>query len=64
MLKVAELIKKLAEKGKTILIATHDPELVSYTCNHICFLKSGKLEFIKKVEECKTWLGDYFSLCI
>lgn len=43
MLEVAENIKTLKNNGKTILLITHDPELIYKCCTHLLFLRKGKV---------------------
>lgn len=62
MMEVSKLLKKLSKMKKTIFIVTHDPELVSNTCDHVCFLKNGELDWIKPVSECENWLKSYFRI--
>ncbi|MCT4660837.1 MAG: ABC transporter ATP-binding protein [Tissierellales bacterium] len=52
MFEVSKLMKQLARKGKSIFIVTHDPELVASTCDHVCFLKNGELDWMKPASEC------------
>ncbi|MEM3906344.1 MAG: ABC transporter ATP-binding protein [Nitrososphaerota archaeon] len=40
---VAELFKKLNEKGKTILVVTHDVDVASYA-RRILYIRDGKIE--------------------
>ncbi len=35
MLRVSKLLRELKEKGKTIIIVTHDIELIKTACTHI-----------------------------
>ena len=44
MEKVASLLKKLAKSGSTVLVSTHDPELIEQCCDYELFIKKGKCE--------------------
>ncbi len=41
MVKVAELLKELAAGGSTVLVSTHDPELIELCCDHIIRVENG-----------------------
>lgn len=43
MKEVAENIKYLINKGKTVFIVTHDPEFINLCCTHIIHLKNGQV---------------------
>lgn len=43
MVKVAELLRELAASGSTVLVSTHDPELIELCCNHIIRIDDGKV---------------------
>ena len=43
MCTVAELLKKLAKQGKTILVSTHDPELIKLCCTHVIRIEKGEI---------------------
>ena len=45
MERVGELLKELASSGKTVLVSTHDPELIEKACNHVLCINKGKVEF-------------------
>ena len=47
MVKVAKLLQKLAEDGKTVLVSTHDPELIEICCTHVLRLEKGKGEIFE-----------------
>ena len=40
---VSGLIKELKEKGKTIFIVTHDPELIIECCDELIYMQDGKV---------------------
>jgi len=45
---VSALIKDLKDKGKTIFIVTHDPELIAECCDELIYIQDGKaLEYGK-----------------
>lgn len=43
MEKVGELLKKLAEAGITVLVVTHDPELVELCCDYVMRIEDGEV---------------------
>jgi ABC-type multidrug transport system ATPase subunit len=45
------LIKKIAENGKTIILASHLLDEVQKVCTHFCVLKKGNLVHIGPIEE-------------
>ena len=49
MLEVAENLTQLSEMGKTLLIITHDPELLAECCNYFVFIENGGI----------VWCGPY-----
>lgn len=42
---VMDLVKSLNEKGKTIILVTHDMDIVYRYASRVCFLKDGKIDF-------------------
>jgi energy-coupling factor transport system ATP-binding protein len=45
MMRISEHLKALAQKGKTILIITHDYEFAAMTCNRVLhFVDEGHVE--------------------
>lgn len=49
MVKVSELLKQLAAAGKTVLVSTHDPELIGLCCDYILHINNGRADSIQKV---------------
>lgn len=43
MEEVAENFKRLSDQGKTLLIITHDPELLTKCCNYFVFIENGQV---------------------
>lgn len=43
MREVAELLKQLSEKGKTVFVSTHDPELIALCCDQTVRIREGRL---------------------
>ena len=41
MLEVAKILKDLRDMGKTILLITHDPELIDCCCDYFVFMEKG-----------------------
>lgn len=50
MEKVGELLKKLAGFGSTVLVATHDPELIDICCDYVLCIEDGKVSYLRKVK--------------
>jgi len=49
MEKVGELLKELASMGKTVLVSTHDSELIETCCDHTLFIEKGRAVSLEKV---------------
>lgn len=49
MAKVGELLKSLALRGNTVMVVTHDPELIELSCDYVLHIENGKPGYIKKV---------------
>ena len=45
MEKVAELLKGLAASGKTVLVSTHDSELIEKCCDHVLCIEKGRVGY-------------------
>jgi energy-coupling factor transport system ATP-binding protein len=43
MLRVSEVLRKLREKGKTVIIVTHDAELIKSACTYTLPFETIKL---------------------
>ena len=43
MKQVGDMLKKLAKSGSTILVSTHDPELLALCCDEVIHIERGKL---------------------
>lgn len=48
--KVGALLKRLAAAGNTVLVATHDPELIELCCDYVLSVENGRLGYMKTVE--------------
>lgn len=46
---VAGLLRSLAERGKTVIVSTHDPELISVCCDYLLCLEQGRVKYFRKV---------------
>lgn len=44
MKQTAVMFGKLRERGKTVLVITHDPELIGECCTHILHIEHGRVE--------------------
>ena len=43
---VMDLVKRLNEQGKTIILVTHDMDIVYRYASKVCFLKNGSIDFM------------------
>ena len=41
-------MKSLAASGNTILVVTHDPELIELCCDYVLCIENGRLGFMNK----------------
>jgi energy-coupling factor transport system ATP-binding protein len=60
MVEVANLIKELSDMDKTILIVSHDPELINRVCNYFIFIKDGTVQWSGKPIDNKNRLLHHF----
>ena len=44
---VGELLKELAASGKTVLVSTHDPELIEKACDHVLCINNGTVGYFR-----------------
>ncbi len=44
MEKVGQLLKNLAKSGKTVLVSTHDPELIDKCCDYVLCIDRGRIK--------------------
>ena len=49
MTTVAAMLKSLAERGKTVIVSTHDPELIALCCDYILCIEKGRVRYLRKV---------------
>ena len=49
MEKVASLLKELANSGSTVLVSTHDPELIVLCCDYVLQIDEGKVAGLEKI---------------
>lgn len=62
MQEVSKNILQLKEKGKTVLIITHDPELIEASCDYVLFLEAGKVKYQGHItKEAVNYLNDFFA---
>ncbi|WDV48105.1 ABC transporter ATP-binding protein [Clostridiaceae bacterium M8S5] len=57
-------IRKLKERGKTIIMASHDMVEVESLCDRIAILKDGDIAFIGTAEELTTKIGQRCTIYI
>ena len=49
MAAVAALLNRLAKRGKTLIVSTHDPELIALCCDYILCLEHGRVRYLRRV---------------
>lgn len=59
-----EEIRKLKERGKTIILSSHDMTEVESLCDRIAILRNGEIAFIGTAEELTTEIGQHFTITI
>lgn len=54
MKKVGELLKQLADSGSTVLVSTHDPELLEQCCDYELCIRKGRIAYFRTIttKEC------------
>ncbi len=55
MVKVGNLLEKIAKEGRTVLVSTHDPELIAMCCDYVLSIENGQVSSLKKVENKLQW---------
>ncbi|MCR4673951.1 MAG: ABC transporter ATP-binding protein [Lachnospiraceae bacterium] len=53
MVKVAELLRRLADEGRTVLVSTHDSELLELSCDYVLSIHHGKVTNFEKNQKSK-----------
>ena len=46
---VGELLKSLAEQDRTVIVSTHDPELISICCEYVLCLEKGRVKYFREI---------------
>lgn len=49
MEKVGDMLKKLAKDGNTVLVVTHDQELIENSCQYLLCIDKGRIGYFKKM---------------
>lgn len=49
MEKVGTLLRELASRGSTVMVVTHDPELIATSCDYVMCIEEGKVRYLRKV---------------
>lgn len=57
-LTIAETLEKLREDGKTILVTSHNMDLVDRICNQVAVICNGQIRAIGTPSQLKSSLGD------
>ena len=62
MEEVAAVLEKLQQKGKTIFLITHDPELIQRCCDYFIFMEHGQVKWCDGwSRETENRLNDFFN---
>ena len=59
-----EEIRKLKERGKTIILSSHDMAEVESLCDRIAILKNGEIAFIGTADQLTAKIGQHFTITI
>ena len=51
MEKVGGLLKSLAAANNTVLVATHDPELIELCCDYVLCIENGRVGYLRRIKE-------------
>jgi energy-coupling factor transport system ATP-binding protein len=54
MVRIADLLRRLARQGKCVLMVTHDVDLISLAADSVCYMDGGKLLYHKAIAKEKT----------
>ena len=60
MEKVAEMLRELSEAGASVIVSTHDPELISECCDYVLELRNGKVVWSNHTP--LTYTGSAYTL--
>ncbi len=55
---------KLAASGKTVLVSTHDPELIEQCCDLELYIEHGRVLSFGEIEERKAKRGEKVTICV
>ena len=50
MEKVGRLLTELADSGRTVLVSTHDPELIDQCCDYLLYIENGCVAGLEKMQ--------------
>ena len=64
MMKVGRLLKKLADSGKTVLVSTHDPELIEQCCDYELYIEHGRVLSLGEIEDRTVKRGEKITICV
>ncbi len=54
MEKVGVLLRRLAASGKTVLVSTHDPELIEQCCDYELYIRKGRVVSLESCRQIET----------
>jgi energy-coupling factor transport system ATP-binding protein len=64
MMKVGRLLKELADSGKTVLVSTHDPELIEQCCDFELYIEHGRVLSFGEIEDRTAKRGEKVTICV
>ncbi|MCR5798362.1 MAG: ABC transporter ATP-binding protein [Eubacterium sp.] len=50
MVKVSELLRALADNGRTVLVSTHDPEFIELCCDYVLTINKGRAASMENIK--------------
>lgn len=64
MRQVSDCVNRLADKNKTVIVVTHDPEFILHCCDHVIHMENGYIleNYSLKEQDARDKVLDFFSV--